>query len=372
MDDLDRLYHRLLDAVRESAPHLRERRFRLGDIPQHLLPYRLHRRDLGFESVQQYEGALARLAAGERGYLNADAAVQQAFRRAVDGGDVPLEPALRLHGDALVALAPEARHRPDTPAGAAPAVPAAGQAVPAASDAPALADAPAAPAATDHAAGASGLVIPIVHVEATGAEPGSEIGPAAPAASAAGAPAGTPGVGPPPVGPPPVGLSIDATPDVEAPAGGSPAPAAAAALAPAAASPASGPAAAPPAAPPSSPPAAMPFPVRPPTPVVGGSCRNCGRPLPTDRGVTFCPYCGENLTIRRCPACSTELETGWRFCITCGREVDELAVNAPNANPPDLNPPNARQPNARQPNDGVPNGGVPDDGVPNGGAPAGG
>jgi predicted amidophosphoribosyltransferase len=38
--------------------------------------------------------------------------------------------------------------------------------------------------------------------------------------------------------------------------------------------------------------------------------------------VTFCPYCGENLTVRRCPACSTELEAGWRFCITCGREVD--------------------------------------------------
>jgi hypothetical protein len=122
MDDLDRLYHRLLDAVRESAPHLRERRFRLGDIPQHLLPYRLHRRDMGFDSVQQYEGALARLAAGERGYLSADAAVQQAFRRAVDGGDVPLEQALRLHGDALVALTPEARHRPDTPSAAAAAV----------------------------------------------------------------------------------------------------------------------------------------------------------------------------------------------------------------------------------------------------------
>lgn len=288
MDDLDRLYHRLLDAVRESAPQLRERRFRLGDIPQHLLPYRLHRRELGFDSVQQYEGALARLAAGERGYLSADATVQQAFRRAVDGGDVPLEQALRLHGDALVALTPEARHRPDTPTTAAPAV-----APPPA--APATADVSAAAAGTvaagTAAAAAGGLVIPIVRVEE--------------ADSASGAPAAVvaePAQGPPDTLPPASG-STAGTPPVDPPAAPPPA--------------------APPGAAPPSPPDAMPFPVRSATPVVGGTCRNCGRPLPADRGVTFCPYCGENLTIRRCPACSTELEAGWRFCITCGREVDE-------------------------------------------------
>jgi predicted RNA-binding Zn-ribbon protein involved in translation (DUF1610 family) len=70
---------------------------------------------------------------------------------------------------------------------------------------------------------------------------------------------------------------------------------------------------------------AMPFPVRPPAQVAGGTCPHCGRPLPTDRSVTFCPYCGENLTVRRCPACSTELDAAWRFCITCGREVDAPA-----------------------------------------------
>lgn len=313
MDDLDRLYHRLLDAVRESAPQLRERRFRLGDIPQHLLPYRLHRRELGFDSVQQYEGALARLAAGERGYLSADATVQQAFRRAVDGGDVPLEQALRQHGDALVALTPEARHRPETPVAAAPAVPAT-------PDAPVVPDAMvSAPAATGNAPGAGGLVIPIVR-----AEEADEVSSARPAARPAPEPEPSPAV------------ASDGGAEALAanmPAAGAPANDAfiAAAIAAMASAPPSS-AAAPPS--PSAAPA-MPFPVRPPTPVVGGTCRNCGRPLPADRGVTFCPYCGENLTIRRCPACSTELESGWRFCITCGREVDEpAAAGAPTGGTP--------------------------------------
>ncbi len=54
-------------------------------------------------------------------------------------------------------------------------------------------------------------------------------------------------------------------------------------------------------------------------------CRYCGCKLPESRTVTFCPHCGMDLTKRQCPACSTELEMGWRFCVTCGRGHDELA-----------------------------------------------
>ena len=60
-----------------------------------------------------------------------------------------------------------------------------------------------------------------------------------------------------------------------------------------------------------------------PTVVMGGPCRYCGQALPEGRAVTFCPSCGQNVTLRHCPACSTELEIGWKFCITCGRQVDE-------------------------------------------------
>lgn len=299
MDDLDRLYHRLLDAVREGAPHLRERRFRLGDIPQHLLPYRLHRRELGFASVQQYERALARLAGGERGYLSADAGVHEAFRRVADGGapaddgaaegSMPLEQLLRQYGDAPVALAPDSRHRPDAPprataGAAAPGAAAPGAAVPGA--AVPVADAPPsdASAAGGLDARSAGMPVPGPTVARPAEAEGAVAGPSTAVADTS-----------------PLVIPIVRADD--------------AALAPASARPTPTTAA-------HAPSATMPFPVRPPTPVVGGTCPHCARPLPADRGVTFCPYCGENLTIRRCPACSTELEVEWRFCITCGREVE--------------------------------------------------
>ena len=54
----------------------------------------------------------------------------------------------------------------------------------------------------------------------------------------------------------------------------------------------------------------------------GAGCRYCGGRLPDERKVTFCPHCGLDQTKRQCPACSTELETTWRFCVTCGRSAD--------------------------------------------------
>jgi hypothetical protein len=48
-------------------------------------------------------------------------------------------------------------------------------------------------------------------------------------------------------------------------------------------------------------------------------CRFCGQSLPEGRDVTFCPQCGQNLKVRRCPGCSAEMELGWKFCVTCGR-----------------------------------------------------
>lgn len=54
----------------------------------------------------------------------------------------------------------------------------------------------------------------------------------------------------------------------------------------------------------------------------GAGCRYCGGRLPDGRKVTFCPHCGLDQTKRQCPACSTELEAAWRFCVTCGRSAD--------------------------------------------------
>lgn len=52
-------------------------------------------------------------------------------------------------------------------------------------------------------------------------------------------------------------------------------------------------------------------------------CRYCGGGLPRGRAASFCPYCGQDLTVRQCPACSAELDLGWKFCVCCGRGVGE-------------------------------------------------
>jgi len=50
-------------------------------------------------------------------------------------------------------------------------------------------------------------------------------------------------------------------------------------------------------------------------------CPYCAQPVPEGRTVKFCPACGQNLTVRRCPGCSAEIESGWKFCVTCGRSA---------------------------------------------------
>jgi hypothetical protein len=52
-------------------------------------------------------------------------------------------------------------------------------------------------------------------------------------------------------------------------------------------------------------------------------CTRCGGTIPAGRVVNFCPQCGQNLTSTRCPQCKTELEPGWRHCVSCGAAVDE-------------------------------------------------
>ncbi len=52
-----------------------------------------------------------------------------------------------------------------------------------------------------------------------------------------------------------------------------------------------------------------------------GGCPYCAQPLPEGRTVKFCPCCGQNLLVKRCPGCSAEIEQGWKFCVTCGRKA---------------------------------------------------
>jgi hypothetical protein len=84
-------------------------------------------------------------------------------------------------------------------------------------------------------------------------------------------------------------------------------------------------------------PASVPAPMVPPPPRItaepeprpklmrdsGPRCSFCGGRLPGGRTVNFCPHCGQNQTFTRCPECQSELEIGWRHCITCGHHVGD-------------------------------------------------
>ena len=48
-------------------------------------------------------------------------------------------------------------------------------------------------------------------------------------------------------------------------------------------------------------------------------CRFCNGELPQGRSLRFCPHCGQNLEVLNCPACGAEVETGWKFCVACGK-----------------------------------------------------
>jgi hypothetical protein len=231
MDELDRMYRRLVHNIRAGFPDLLAQPIEVASVYQHLIPYRLNRRELGLESADDYELTLTRLLSGARGLLQGDPDMQQALRSELDSPNPDLS-AFRAFGTARVQLVPDAIRALDAqstaPAGAAPA-------------------APRATPPHDRRSDLAGRATEEVTTAA-----------AAPAAS--------------------------------------PRPAAPARAAP------------------------VVSPVLSPSRRAG--CRYCGGELPDGRDVHFCPHCGQNLSVKQCPACSAELEVEWHFCITCGRGVE--------------------------------------------------
>ena len=55
----------------------------------------------------------------------------------------------------------------------------------------------------------------------------------------------------------------------------------------------------------------------------GPRCSFCGGKLPSSRTVNFCPHCGQNQSMIRCPNCQAEIEIGWKHCVGCGHYVSE-------------------------------------------------
>lgn len=232
------MYRLLVRNTRAAAPDYFSRPFELGELYQTLIPYRLHRRELGLETNEDYEIALSRLIAGERGYLVSEAEVQKALRAELATPN-PDPSVFRQFAHAQVAFAPEALRALAHDGGAMPAPP---------------------------PVSASPLSAP---------------------------PVAPPAAPPMPVRPP----QPPPRPTVPAP---------------------------PPPRPVMAPEIVAPVAGRTPATIQGGgSCRFCGGTLPDGRRITYCPHCGQNLTVQNCPACGTELEVGWKFCVTCGRTMSQ-------------------------------------------------
>jgi hypothetical protein len=107
MDDLDRLFQRLVHNIRNGHAEYLSVPFTVAELHDTLVPYRHYRRDLGIETNQDYEAAVTRLISGERGYVRADEAMQQRLKKEVASAHA--DPGLfREYASTRISLVPEA------------------------------------------------------------------------------------------------------------------------------------------------------------------------------------------------------------------------------------------------------------------------
>lgn len=236
MDELDRMFRRLVQNIRTGFPELLTRPFEVAQLYQQIIPYRLNRREMGLESAEEYELTLTKLLSGSRTLLLGDEEMQHALRAELESPNPDLT-AFRAFATSMVSLAPDALRALDAQPALRPST------------------------------GPSGPVV----------VPRSASEQAAMAARATEE----------------VSVGARRVPEAAAPSKTQPAPSRRTPVTPDVASSA----------------------------VDHDGCRYCGGTLPDGRDVVFCPHCGHNLTVKHCPACKAELEIGWKYCITCGREV---------------------------------------------------
>src|SRR5215212_3496818 len=110
MDDLDRVFHRLVSNIRHRHPEYLTLPFTVQELYETLIPYRHHRRELGIDTNQDYEIAVTRLLAGERDYVQSDPEMKDKLQAEL--ASQHLDPgAFREFAGAKVSLAPEALRR---------------------------------------------------------------------------------------------------------------------------------------------------------------------------------------------------------------------------------------------------------------------
>src|SRR5436305_13161725 len=103
-DDLDRLFERLVSVLADDAPGRLAVPFAAAEVYERLVPYRSNRSILRVATHQDYEMAVLRLLAGERGYASLEPAeVREALEREA-GEKNPDTGLFRQFPDALLSL----------------------------------------------------------------------------------------------------------------------------------------------------------------------------------------------------------------------------------------------------------------------------
>lgn len=257
MDALDRTFKHLLQTIQARYPAYLTQPFEVAELYQNILPYRHHRRELGLETNQDYELVLLQLLSGARDYVVVGDEMRERLARELASPN-PDPGVFREYSTSQVALSPSAVRRFQSGATEPePALAAAGSVTGAEKTTR---------AAAQRAPAASVTTSP--RSSSSAATAPNLVAQPAPRRSAAPA------------------ASASSTPVPRAPA--------------------------------------VPASARPTQTIVpqaGEHCRYCNGALPGGRRITFCPHCGQNLTVVNCLACGTELELGWKFCTTCGRPV---------------------------------------------------
>ncbi|HEY4306213.1 MAG TPA: zinc ribbon domain-containing protein [Gemmatimonadaceae bacterium] len=107
MDNLDRMYRHLVRTIRTKFPQYLTQPFDVATLQQTILPYRLHRRELGLETNEDYEITLSELLAGERDYLIVDERMRDTLKTELKSTN-PDPTAFKQFAPAMVALSPNA------------------------------------------------------------------------------------------------------------------------------------------------------------------------------------------------------------------------------------------------------------------------
>lgn len=292
MDDVERMYRHLVRTLRTNSPQQLTQPFTVADLYQSILPYRLHRRDLGLETNQDYEMAMLELLSGARGYLEVDDRMRDTLTASLRSPN-PDPMVIREFSQTPIALDPEGLRRleqEEQPGMGASNAGAATGAGPGAAGAAAAQsrglEIPIRPSgggragASGSGAGASASAAPVresttgpFRASATTAGPGGAAGAGAAGAAGSSGFAARPGTQGAPAIPPSAESSTGTR--------------------------------------------RVPRPIS--VPSSGATCQHCNGALPAGRDIVFCPHCGQDLTIAHCPACGSELEHEWKFCVTCGR-----------------------------------------------------